>query len=185
MGPPFLLRSRCRAASPGGAHKRGGGHDAASPNHARPRRLPVIRSLLVLPDRKRGWPMTATAHTTEPDVDQLLRANLLRVFNERDAAKRAIAMDELYVADPVMFEPTAVVEGRNNIADTAGQLLAQFGPDFTFVPDGPAVGHHGLAVLRWHAGPKGGPIAVTGADAAEIVDGRIAKLWVLLNAPAG
>ena len=125
--------------------------------------------------------MTATA--IEPDYDRLLHANLERVFNERDAARRDAAIAELFVADPVMFEPDAVVQGRGHISDTAGRLLAQFGPDFSFVPDGPAVGHHGFAVLRWHAGPKGGPVAVTGSDAAEIVDGRIQRLWVLLNPP--
>ena len=61
--------------------------------------------------------------------------------------------------------------------------LSQFGADFAFVPEGRAVGHHGLAVLRWHAGPKGGPVAVTGTDAAEIEGGRIHRLWVLLNPP--
>ncbi|UZE48763.1 ester cyclase [Rhodopseudomonas sp. P2A-2r] len=128
--------------------------------------------------------MNATA-PAEPDYGTILHANLNRVFNERDAARRADAIADIFVADPVMFEPAAIVQGRQAISDTAGQLLAQFGPDFTFVADGPAVGHHGLAVLRWHAGPMGGPITVTGADAAEIVDGRIARLWVLLNPPAG
>jgi hypothetical protein len=119
-----------------------------------------------------------------PDYDRLLRDNLERVFNERDAARRDAAIAEVFAADPVMYEPTGVVQGRSNISDVAGKLLAQFGPDFSFVPDGPAVGHHGLAVLRWHAGPKDGPIAVTGADAAEIEAGRIVRLWVLLNPPA-
>jgi len=54
-----------------------------------------------------------------------------------------------------------------------------------FVPDGTAVGHHGMGYLRWHAGPSDGPVAVTGADVAELVDGRIARLWVMLDAPAG
>ena len=125
-----------------------------------------------------------TAIETMPDYDRLLRDNLERVFNERDAARRDAAIAELFVADPVMYEPTGVVQGRSNISDVAGKLLAQFGPDFSFVPDGPAVGHHGLAVLRWHAGPKDDPIAVTGADAAEIEAGRIVRLWVLLNPPA-
>ena len=124
------------------------------------------------------------ATQTEPDYDQLLHANLERVFNERNAARRDAAIAELFVAAPVMYEPAAIVQGRGNISDVAGKLLAQFGPDFSFVPDGPAVGHHGFAVLRWHAGPKGGPVAVTGADAAEIEGGRINRLWVLLNPPA-
>jgi hypothetical protein len=125
-----------------------------------------------------------TGSATEPNYDRLLRANLERVFNERDAGRRAAALDELYVADPVMFEPTDIVAGKVAIATVAGKLLDQFGPTFRFRPIGTAVGHHGLGVLPWQAGPDGGPIAVTGADVAEVVDGRIARLWVLLNPPA-
>lgn len=121
--------------------------------------------------------------TAEPDYDQLLRANLEHVFNERDDETRARAIDALFAADPVMYEPDNIVEGRAAISAVAGKLLEQFGPTFRFTATGRAVGHHGLAVLRWEAGPAGGPVAVTGADAARIVDGRIAELWVLLNAP--
>ncbi|MBO9559855.1 MAG: nuclear transport factor 2 family protein [Caulobacter sp.] len=120
---------------------------------------------------------------TEPDYDRMLRSNLEQVFNERDADKRRAAIDALFVAEPVMFEPEAVVTGRAAIAEVAGRLLEQFGPTFSFTPLAPAVGHHGLGVLHWQAGPKNGPVAVTGADAAQIVDGRIARLWVLLNPP--
>ncbi|MEC4590204.1 MULTISPECIES: nuclear transport factor 2 family protein [Nitrospirillum] len=117
-----------------------------------------------------------------PDYNVLLRANLERVFNERDSDQRALAMADLYVIDPIMFEPDGVVRGRDAISATAGRLLDQFGPTFSFAPEGTAVGHHGLAVLRWHAGPEGGPVAVTGADAAEFKEGKIARLWVLLDA---
>ena len=128
--------------------------------------------------------LITAAHAPEPDYAYLLRLNLERVFNERDPAKRAAALDELYVAEPVMYEPTNVVRGRAAIADVAGKLLEQFGPTFRFTPVGTAVGHHGLGSLQWQAGPDGGPIVVTGADVAEIVKGRIARLWVLLNQPA-
>ncbi len=117
------------------------------------------------------------------DYDHLLRSNLERVFNERDADRRAAALAELYVDDPVMYEPDGVVEGRAAIAEVAGKLLEQFEPTFAFVPTGVAVGHHGLGLLHWRGGPTDGEVAVTGADAAEIVDGRIARLWVLLNPP--
>lgn len=120
----------------------------------------------------------------EPDYDHLLRSNLQRVFNERDADKRAAAIGELFVAEPVMFEPADVVQGRAAISAVAGRLLGEFGPDFAFTPESTAVGHHGLASLHWHAGPAGGPVAVTGTDTAEVVDGRISRLWVLLNPPA-
>ena len=122
--------------------------------------------------------------TGEPDYDRLLRSNLERVFNERNAARRTAAVAELSGADPIMFESANVVRGQSAIVDAAGQLLAQFGADFAFVPIGHAVGHHGLARLSWQAGPRTGPVAVTGTDVAEIVDSRIARLWVLLNPTA-
>ena len=118
------------------------------------------------------------------NYDHVLHANLMRVFNERDAAARDAAIAHLFVAEPVMYEPDSVVEGRDAISAVAGHLLEQFGPSFRFAPAGPAVENHGLAVLRWQAGPEGGPIAVTGTDAAHIVDGRIARLWVLLDPQA-
>lgn len=125
--------------------------------------------------------MTAGIPAAEPDYDRLLRSNLQRVFNERDGAKRAAALAELFVDDPVMYEPTAIVAGRAAISAVAGKLLDRFGPIFAYVPEGVAVGHHGIGVLRWRAGPEGGETLVTGADAAEIVGGKIARLWVLLD----
>lgn len=125
----------------------------------------------------------STTKLAEPNYDHLLRSNLERVFNERDDAKRSKAVADIFVAEPVMYEPTNVVEGRAAISEMAGKLLEQSGPTFTFVPDGVAVGHHGLGALRWHAGPTGGPVAVTGTDAAELVDGKIARLWVLIDRP--
>jgi hypothetical protein len=116
-----------------------------------------------------------------PDYDALLRANLERVFNERDPNRRALAIADIYIDDPIMFEPDGAVRGRDAISATAGRLLDQFGPTFSFVPGGKALGHHGLAVLRWHAGLKGGPVIVAGADAAEFEGARIARLWVLLD----
>ena len=120
----------------------------------------------------------------ESDYDHLLRTNIERVFSERDPAKRARGIAEIYTDEPLLLEPNDVVRGRDNISQTVDKLLEQFGPDFTFVPVGQANGHHGLGRLTWHAGPENGPIAVTGADVAEIVDGRIARLWVLLDSPS-
>jgi hypothetical protein len=120
----------------------------------------------------------------EPDYDRLLRSNLERVFNERDPDKRAAALEELYVAEPVMFEPGKTIVGRVAISEVAGTLLEQFGSAFRFVPHGPAVGHHGMGVLRWRGGPDGNT-AVTGSDVAQVVDGRIERLWVLLNPAQG
>jgi len=115
------------------------------------------------------------------NYDALLRANLQRVFNERDAQKRIAAVHELFAGTPTMYEPTGIVTGRAAISEVAGALLDQFGADFAFVPEGPAVGHHGLGYLRWHAGLSAGSTVVSGVDVAEISEGKIVRLWVLLD----
>ncbi|VVP17815.1 hypothetical protein PS865_03706 [Pseudomonas fluorescens] len=119
------------------------------------------------------------------NYDALLRANLQRVFNQRDAQRRLAAVQELFADAPTMYEPAGIVTGQAAISAVAGALLDQFGPDFAFVAEGTAVGHHGLGYLRWHAGPGDGPFIVSGVDVAEISEGKIVRLWVLLDAPQG
>jgi len=118
------------------------------------------------------------------DFNRLLRANLQHVFNERDTVRRADAIAELYSTDPTMYEPDAVIEGREAISAVAAKLLDQFGPEFRFTPEADPVGRHGVGSMRWYAGTSATPRMVTGTDTAEIVDGRIARLWVLLD-PTG
>lgn len=133
-------------------------------------------------------PGTHTTHhspiTDAPfDFDPLLRANLERVFHERDDTKRALAMNELLTEAPVMYERDRPVQGQDAISRVAGDLLKQFGPTFRFRADGVGLGHHGMAPLRWTAGEADLPATVPGFDTAEIVEGRIARLWVLIEPP--
>lgn len=129
-----------------------------------------------------------TTHSTPSDAafdfDGLLKANLEQVFNERDDTKRATAIAALYTPAPVMFEPSRPVHGQADISQVASDLLKQFGPTFRFKAEGVAVGHHGMATLRWSAGEPDLPPVVQGFDTAEILDGRIARLWVLIDAPS-
>lgn len=128
-----------------------------------------------------------TTHSTHADAtfdfDGLLRANLEQVFNERDDTKRAAAIAALYTQAPVMYEPSRPVHGQDAICRVASDLLKQFGPTFRFRAEGVAVGHHGMATLRWTAGEPDVPPVVQGFDTAEILDGRIARLWVLIDPP--
>lgn len=103
------------------------------------------------------------------------------MFSERDPQSRNAAIAELYTVDPTMYEPDNIIVGRDAISDIAGKLLDQFGPEFTFTPETTGVGHHGMGSMRWYAGTPDAPRMVTGTDTAEIVDGRIARLWVLLD----
>ena len=110
-----------------------------------------------------------------------MKANLVRVFGERDRGRRRAALDELYTADAKLYEPDNVFTGRDAINGAVDALIARLPPGFVFTPNGIAVGHHGLGRLTWRAGPPGGPAAVTGTDVAQVEAGRIKSLHVFLD----
>lgn len=119
------------------------------------------------------------------DYDRLMQANLASVFDERDARRRIGAIAQLYVGDAVLYEPPdTAVEGHAAISEAVTRLLASLPPDFTFTGTGPALGHHGIARLRWQAGPPNGPVAINGMDVAHFRDGRIHSLYVFIEPTA-
>jgi hypothetical protein len=115
--------------------------------------------------------------------DSVLQANLTRVFGERDAARRMEALAELYADDATLYEPDRSATGHAAINQAVEALLSSLPPNFVFTTTGPTVGHHGVARLRWQAGPPSGPVAVTGTDVARIEGGRIQTLHVFLDPP--
>jgi hypothetical protein len=115
------------------------------------------------------------------DYDGLMRANAVRVFSERDPKHRLGAIRELYCADAAVTEPEGVAKGEIAINDAVTELLSKLPPAFGFSPVGPAVGHHGVARLRWKAGPPNGPAAITGMDVAFFQGNRIQALYVFLD----
>lgn len=118
------------------------------------------------------------------DYDRLMRANLTRVFGERDASRRLKAIGELYAADATLYEPDAEAKGPAAISQAVDALLSHLPPNFAFTPLGPAVGHHGIGRLRWQAGPPNGPVAVTGMDVAHFEGDHIHSLYVFLDPPS-
>jgi hypothetical protein len=115
------------------------------------------------------------------DLDAFMRANMNRVFNERNGEHRLAALGELYANDATLYDPEAVVTGREAISIAVDGLLGNFPPHFVFTAAGPAVGHNGAARLFWRLGPPGGPVAVTGTDVALIEHGRIKRLYVFVD----
>jgi hypothetical protein len=115
------------------------------------------------------------------DFDALMRANLVRVFRERDRGRRRAALEELYTADAKLYEPDNVFTGRDAICGAVDALIARLPPEFVFTPSGIAVGHHVLGRLVWRAGPPGGLAAVTGTDVAQVEASRLKSLHVLID----
>ena len=133
--------------------------------------------------------VAASDETEQPrhkiDYDGILTANLTRVFNERDPARRLEAIRELYADDAVFYEEERSVEGHEAIARVVTELIDALPADVRFSTIRPGLGHHDLGRLQWSAGPPGGPAAVTGTDVARIQKGRIQTIHVFLDRAQG
>jgi hypothetical protein len=118
------------------------------------------------------------------DLDALMQANVVRVFNERNSSLRLAALRELYAEDATLYDPETVATGREAISKAVDDLLLSIPPDFVLSPTGHAVGHNGVGRLFWRAGPPNGPVAVTGIDVAHIENARIKVLYVFVDPAA-
>ena len=85
-------------------------------------------------------PRAVTAASTPPNEGPspaaLLRANMARVFNERDAQRRLAAVRELYADDAKLYEPQTEMTGHEAISGAVGELLATLPLDMMFTPRG-------------------------------------------------
>ncbi|MEU0789936.1 nuclear transport factor 2 family protein [Amycolatopsis sp. NPDC005961] len=112
-------------------------------------------------------------------VAELMEANLLGVFNERDDERRAKAIAATYAADVVFVDPEGSATGHEELNAKAKGLLDQ-SPGFVFAAAGPVLVNHDLGHLAWELGPAGGPPVVRGIDVALVEDGLIKKLYTML-----
>ena len=121
---------------------------------------------------------------TAMDYDSLLRANAKRVFSEPRVEQRLAAVKELWAENGVLVESEQVATGWDAVSVSVDALLKMLPPGTTFEAEGQAAGHHGLGRLRWRAVDSSGkPLGVTGTDIAFVEEGRIAKLYVILDPP--
>ncbi|MFD8393005.1 nuclear transport factor 2 family protein [Streptomyces sp. NPDC059680] len=114
------------------------------------------------------------------NVADLMRRNLLDVFNEPDPEGRSAAIAQTYAEDVVWHEPDRVVHGRAALAERATELRAQ-APDWTFRADGPVSVTDDLGHLGFRYGPADQPPVVTGMDIAHCKDGVIIELYTLVT----
>jgi hypothetical protein len=114
------------------------------------------------------------------DVQHLVE-RYLAIWNERDAAARRTAVEDVFSEDATYTDPLVVAEGREAIDATVGAVQQQF-PDFVFRPAGDVDAHHNIARFTWELGPEGGEAIVVGFDVAVLSDdGRIAKVHGFLD----
>jgi hypothetical protein len=116
-----------------------------------------------------------------PGPEELLERMVADVFNQPDADRRAAVIAELFTSDVEFTDPERTVRGRDELAATVSGLLAQ-GPGLVFVHAGPFRGVGDLGMRSWRLGPPGGEPVLGGLDVVTVVDGRIARLWTLIDA---
>lgn len=116
-------------------------------------------------------------------IHELLYRNLQEVFGEGDTTRRRAAIEELYTEDCVVYVPTTSLVGHHDLDKFAGDFRATH-PHFAYTPRGEPQSLHNAGRLAWGSGPRGAAPEYTGTDVIIVRDGRIAALYVFLDAVA-
>ncbi|MBU3062419.1 nuclear transport factor 2 family protein [Nocardia sp. NEAU-G5] len=115
-----------------------------------------------------------------PSPAELMRRNLLDVFNEPDPGRRAAVIADSYADDVVWHEPDRKVLGRKEFERRATELRAE-NPDWVFRAAGPAVELDDIGQLAFRYGPDGAPPVVSGMDIARTANGVIIELYTIVT----
>src|SRR5260370_41342304 len=86
------------------------------------------------------------------DLDALMQASIVRVFNERNSDRRRAAPGELYAEDATLYDPETVATGRGAISGAADNLHLSLPPDVVVTATVHTVGHNVTARLICRAG---------------------------------
>ena len=113
-------------------------------------------------------------------LGRLMERNLLEVLGQRDSARRAAAIAELYTTDCTFFEAEEEVTGWEALNAKVGSILKD-APGFVFRLAGPAQVNHDHGRLPWEFGPEGTAPVVTGMDIAVFERGRIHALYTFVD----
>jgi hypothetical protein len=118
-------------------------------------------------------------------IERLMESNLLRVFNERDADRRIVAIGETYVPAVRWTDDDGVTVGHDALNAKAQALLDGPLAGLSFVKSGRVHQTHGFGYLEWNVVAPGSdePIAA-GFDVALIDDDRITDLFTVITAGA-
>jgi ketosteroid isomerase-like protein len=113
-------------------------------------------------------------------IDELL-IRIIDVFNERDSAKRAAGIAELFTEDVVFADPEGEVRGREALAAKVSALLDAQPPTFVFGEVHAPQTAGDLGIHRWNLGPAGGDPVASGVDIIMADGDRISRLWTVLD----
>lgn len=122
-------------------------------------------------------------HVIADTIAQLMHANLLDVFNERDHERRRAAIARIYADDIRWTEDDGVTIGHDALDAKAIELQAKLG-NLQFVAVGRTYQTLGLGYLAFQlVEPSGDTPISSGFDVAIVRDDVIAELYTVLTDP--
>jgi hypothetical protein len=116
-------------------------------------------------------------------IPELMHANLLEVFNQRDDERRRATIARIYADDIRWTDDDGVTIGHAALNAKAVELQAQLG-DLEFIAAGPTHQTLGLGYQAFQlVEPGSNTPRGSGFDVAIIRDGVIAELYTVLTDP--
>ena len=120
-------------------------------------------------------------HVIADTIAELMHANLLEAFDQRDHELRRAAIARTYADDIRWTEDDGITIGHEALNAKAIELQARLG-DLQFIAAGPTYQTLGLGYLAFQLVEPGGNTAVSsGFDVAIVRDGLIAELYTVLT----
>ena len=114
-------------------------------------------------------------------IAELMHANLLEVFNQRNHKLRRAAIARIYADDVRWTEDDGITVGHEALNAKAVELQARLG-DLQFIAVGRAHQTLGLGYLAFQlVEPRGNTQVSSGFDVAIVRDGVIAELYTVLT----
>ncbi len=114
-------------------------------------------------------------------ITELMEANLLAVFDERDPGRRAAAIAKTYASDVKWTDEDGVSIGHEALDAKAAALQNGALQGLHFVKAGPVRQTGDLGYLAWEVHTPDNVAVASGFDVALIADDRIASLWTILT----
>lgn len=116
-------------------------------------------------------------------IEQLMESNLLRVFNEPDFDKRAVAIENTYAPQVRWTDDEGVSIGHDALNAKAQALQDGQLAGLSFVKAGPVYQTSGFGYLAWNVvAPGSDSVIVSGFDVAIVNDDRITDLYTVITA---
>ena len=113
-------------------------------------------------------------------VSNLMEASLLGVFNERDAQRRARAIETTDAPDVRWTDDEGTCVGREALEAKVRQLQSHM-DGMVLAKASPAYQTRGFGYLAWTLGPDYGDPVETGFDAAIVCNDVIAEFYTVIT----